>query len=154
MTAPHELLTPPAPSPTLPPVPVPVPVPGPGPAPASGRPRYSVGLAEDEAGVRAAQRLRHQVFAGETGAVLDTPVPGLDIDPLDAYCDHLLVRDESTGAVVGTYRLLSPRTPAGPAGSTPTPSSTSAGWPGSATTWSRWAVPACTPPTATAPWSR
>jgi putative hemolysin len=72
------------------------------------RPRYSVGLAKDEAGVRAAQLLRHQVFAGEMGAVLDTPVPGLDIDPLDAYCDHLLVRDERTGAVVGTYRLLSP----------------------------------------------
>lgn len=37
------------------------------------RPRYSVSLAQDEAEVRAAQRLRHQVFAGEMGAVLDTP---------------------------------------------------------------------------------
>ena len=72
------------------------------------RPSYSVSLAKDEAEVRAAQLLRHQVFAGEMGAVLDTPVPGLDIDALDAYCDHLLVTDDSTGLVVGTYRLLSP----------------------------------------------
>jgi putative hemolysin len=72
------------------------------------RPSYSVSLAKDEAEVRAAQFLRHQVFAGEMGAVLDTSVPGLDIDALDAYCDHLLVTDDSTGMVVGTYRLLSP----------------------------------------------
>jgi putative hemolysin len=74
----------------------------------SPAPRYSVRLARDEADVRAAQRLRYQVFAEEMGAALDTPVPGLDIDPLDAYCDHLLVREEYTGTVVGTYRLLAP----------------------------------------------
>ncbi|WP_055474079.1 GNAT family N-acetyltransferase, partial [Streptomyces pathocidini] len=72
------------------------------------RPRYSVGLARDERDVRAAQRLRHEVFAGEMGALLATTEPGLDIDPFDAHCDHLLVREDSTGAVVGTYRLLPP----------------------------------------------
>ncbi|MFI8185049.1 GNAT family N-acetyltransferase [Actinacidiphila glaucinigra] len=72
------------------------------------RPRYSVSLAQDEAEVRAAQRLRHQVFAGEMGAVLDTPEPGLDVDALDAHCDHLLVKEDLTGEVVGTYRLLTP----------------------------------------------
>ncbi|MFI9155127.1 GNAT family N-acetyltransferase [Streptomyces sp. NPDC053367] len=70
--------------------------------------RYTVRLARDEDDVRAAQRLRHDVFAGEMGALLATPQPGLDIDPFDAYCDHLLVRDTSTGQVVGTYRLLPP----------------------------------------------
>lgn len=70
--------------------------------------RYTVGLARDEADVRAAQRLRHDVFAGEMGALLSSPEPGLDIDPFDAYCDHLLVRDSATGQVVGTYRLLPP----------------------------------------------
>ncbi|WP_445525501.1 GNAT family N-acetyltransferase [Streptomyces cyslabdanicus] len=70
--------------------------------------RYTVGLARDEADVRAAQRLRHDVFAGEMGALLSTPQPGYDVDPFDAYCDHLLVRDTSTGQVVGTYRLLPP----------------------------------------------
>ncbi|MFF9065549.1 GNAT family N-acetyltransferase [Streptomyces sp. NPDC014891] len=71
-------------------------------------PRYQVGLARDQQDVRAAQRLRHQVFAGELGARLDGPEPGLDADAFDAYCDHLLVREETTGEVVGTYRILPP----------------------------------------------
>jgi putative hemolysin len=70
--------------------------------------RYTVTLARDEADVRAAQRLRHDVFAGEMGALLSSPQPGLDVDAFDAYCDHLLVRDTTTGQVVGTYRLLPP----------------------------------------------
>ncbi|MFJ6739356.1 GNAT family N-acetyltransferase [Streptomyces sp. NPDC091279] len=70
--------------------------------------RYTVTLARDEADVRAAQRLRHEVFAGEMGALLATPQPGYDIDPFDAFCDHLMVREETTGQVVGTYRLLPP----------------------------------------------
>ncbi|MFB8079165.1 GNAT family N-acetyltransferase [Streptomyces sp. NPDC056013] len=71
-------------------------------------PRYLVGLARDQEDVRAAQRLRHQVFAGELGAQLDGPEPGLDTDAFDAYCDHLLVREETTGEIVGTYRILPP----------------------------------------------
>ncbi|MFF9623283.1 GNAT family N-acetyltransferase [Streptomyces griseosporeus] len=70
--------------------------------------RYTVSLAREEADVRAAQRLRYEVFAGEMGALLTTPQPGHDIDAFDAYCDHLLVREETTGQVVGTYRLLPP----------------------------------------------
>ncbi|GGL02378.1 GNAT family N-acetyltransferase [Streptomyces flaveus] len=70
--------------------------------------RYTVTLARDETDVLAAQRLRHDVFAGEMGALLTTPQPGLDIDAFDAYCDHLLVRDTVSGQVVGTYRLLPP----------------------------------------------
>ncbi|MFG2231188.1 GNAT family N-acetyltransferase [Streptomyces sp. NPDC048723] len=76
-------------------------------APSEG-PRYAVRLARDEDEVRAAQRLRHQVFAGELGARLDGPEPGLDADAFDAYCDHLLVIDEEAEQVVGTYRLLPP----------------------------------------------
>ncbi|MFG2309300.1 GNAT family N-acetyltransferase [Streptomyces sp. NPDC048566] len=78
------------------------------PAPPVTPARYTVSLARDEADVRAAQRLRHDVFAGEMGALLTTAEPGLDIDAFDAYCDHLLVRDTVTGQVVGTYRLLPP----------------------------------------------
>ncbi|WP_330333847.1 GNAT family N-acetyltransferase [Streptomyces sp. NBC_00536] len=76
--------------------------------PALPAPRYAVRLARDEDEVRAAQRLRHQVFAGELGARLDGPEPGLDADAFDAYCDHLLVVEEETEQVVGTYRLLPP----------------------------------------------
>ncbi|MFI8275812.1 GNAT family N-acetyltransferase [Streptomyces sp. NPDC085929] len=71
-------------------------------------PHYAVRLARNEDEVRAAQRLRHQVFAGELGARLDGPEHGLDSDAFDAYCDHLLVVEEETEQVVGTYRLLPP----------------------------------------------
>jgi putative hemolysin len=68
----------------------------------------SVAWAKHQDEVRAAQRLRYQVFAGEMGARLDTWVPGHDVDLFDDYCEHLLVRDDSTGEVVGTYRVLTP----------------------------------------------
>jgi putative hemolysin len=58
--------------------------------------------------VREAQRLRHAVFAGEMGARLSGPEPGVDEDRFDELCDHLLVRDAASGEVVGTYRILAP----------------------------------------------
>jgi len=58
--------------------------------------------------VREAQRLRYEVFAGEMGACLNTPLEGHDIDLFDDYCEHLLVRDAATRKVVGTYRVLTP----------------------------------------------
>ncbi|MDW5443522.1 GNAT family N-acetyltransferase [Polaromonas sp. SM01] len=58
--------------------------------------------------VRQAQRLRFEVFAGELGARLDTPLANHDIDRFDDYCEHLLVRDAVTWEVIGTYRVLTP----------------------------------------------
>jgi putative hemolysin len=58
--------------------------------------------------IRQAQRLRFRVFADEMGARLNTSVPGHDVDLFDNYCEHLLVRDQVTREVVGTYRLLTP----------------------------------------------
>ena len=58
--------------------------------------------------VREAQRLRYAIFAGEMGAKLSDSLPGHDADSFDDYCEHLIVRDEITGDVVGTYRLLTP----------------------------------------------
>jgi putative hemolysin len=58
--------------------------------------------------VREAQRLRHLVFATEMGAQLNSPLPGHDIDLFDDFCEHLLVRDAQSLAVVGTYRVLTP----------------------------------------------
>ncbi len=58
--------------------------------------------------IRAAQRLRYQVFVHEMGARLATTLPGHDIDLFDDYCEHLLVRDEATQTVIGTYRVLTP----------------------------------------------
>jgi putative hemolysin len=58
--------------------------------------------------VREAQRLRHAVFAGEMGAILSNAVPGHDVDLFDDFCEHLLVRDSESRAVIGTYRVLTP----------------------------------------------
>ncbi len=58
--------------------------------------------------VRQAQRLRYQVFAQEMGARLPQRLPGHDVDIFDDFCEHLLVRDEFSQQVIGTYRVLTP----------------------------------------------
>jgi putative hemolysin len=58
--------------------------------------------------VRAAQRLRHTVFAGEMGARLRSPIAGHDVDLFDDFCEHLLVTPVDSDEVVGTYRVLTP----------------------------------------------
>ncbi|MGY1716570.1 GNAT family N-acetyltransferase [Geodermatophilus nigrescens] len=72
--------------------------------------RYRTTLARTTADLAEAQRLRHDVFALECGAVLDGPAAadGRDEDEWDALCDHLLVREQTSGQVVGTYRVLPP----------------------------------------------
>ena len=73
-----------------------------------GAGKISVSWARHQDEVRQAQRLRYQVFALEMGAKLAGNVPGHDIDLFDDYCEHLLVRDEETQEVIGTYRVLTP----------------------------------------------
>ncbi|MQA08336.1 MAG: GNAT family N-acetyltransferase [Pseudonocardiaceae bacterium] len=77
-------------------------------APVSRADEYTVTLAASRAEIRAAQRLRYEVFHEEVGAELHTPVPGADVDEFDERCDHLIVRHVPTDSVVGTYRLLPP----------------------------------------------
>lgn len=68
--------------------------------------------AEHPLEIEAAQHLRYQVFYEELGAApsLTTRRTKSDADPYDAYCDHLLVIDQSRSNgrpfVVGTYRML------------------------------------------------
>ena len=69
---------------------------------------YSVGLALTPDEIEAAQRLRYRVFAEELGARLQTRKAGVDADFYDPHCEHLIVRDEQAGKVVGTYRILTP----------------------------------------------
>jgi putative hemolysin len=75
-------------------------------SPSTTSDRYSLLLSTEPAVVDAAQRLRHRIFAGELGATL--PHPFLDRDRFDAHCDHLVVREDATGEIVGTYRMLPP----------------------------------------------
>jgi putative hemolysin len=67
--------------------------------------RLCSSLAQCEADVREAQRLRYRVFREELGACLPG-TSGIESDFFDPFCDHLLVRDAETNEVVGTYRLL------------------------------------------------
>lgn len=67
-----------------------------------------VALARTAADVEAAQRLRYRVFVDELGARVSPRRPGIDEDIFDPYCEHLVVRDEATDEVVGTYRVLDP----------------------------------------------
>lgn len=71
-------------------------------------PSFSVSIAETEDDLRAAQALRYDVFVRELGgggAMVDHEA-GLERDALDPFFDHMIVRDDRTGAVVGVYRLL------------------------------------------------
>ena len=74
----------------------------------AARSGIEVSWAQHQDEVRAAQRLRYEVFAGEMGARLSTNLPGHDVDLFDNFCEHLLVRDQASGQVIGTYRVLTP----------------------------------------------
>lgn len=68
-------------------------------------------LAENEADVYAAQRLRYRIFCEEMGAVANVSVQQQkrDFDQFDEACYHLIVIDNNRvgeSRVVGTYRLL------------------------------------------------
>ncbi|BBZ07099.1 phosphohistidine phosphatase [Mycolicibacterium doricum] len=71
-------------------------------------PRYSLLLTTDPDLITAAQRLRHDVFTSEPGFALTGAADGRDADRFDEFCDHLLVRDDMSGELVGCYRMLPP----------------------------------------------
>ena len=68
--------------------------------------QYAVRIAQSPAEIQAAQALRFQVFNLELNEGLaHSYATGLDVDPFDAVCDHLLVEHVASGQIVGTYRL-------------------------------------------------
>jgi hypothetical protein len=76
--------------------------------------RYSLLLSTDPAMIDAAQRLRYDVFTSTPGFTLPAADgeqrdgARRDVDRFDEYCDHLLVRDDNSGDLVGCYRMLAP----------------------------------------------
>jgi putative hemolysin len=67
---------------------------------------YRVCLAQNENERRAAFRLRFRTFNLELNEGLEHAYQsGEDTDEFDPFCDHMVVHDDSTGCVVGTYRL-------------------------------------------------
>jgi len=68
--------------------------------------QYKARLAQCAEDVRAAQALRFQVFNVELNEGLEQSyASGLDQDPFDHVCDHLLVEHCETQSIVGAYRL-------------------------------------------------
>jgi putative hemolysin len=70
--------------------------------------RFSVLFAHTRAEVAQAQALRYRVFVEEMGARVATMADRIDRDTYDAHCEHLLVQDNNSGKIVGTYRILAP----------------------------------------------
>lgn len=79
-----------------------------GPTTPTSAPRYTLLLSADPTLIEAAQRLRHDVFTAEPGFALAGCPDGRDADRFDEFCDHLLVREDNTGELVGCYRMLPP----------------------------------------------
>ncbi len=76
--------------------------------------RFRARIAETEEDVQAAQRLRYRVFVDEMGAQASEAEHAArrETDDFDAYCDHLILEDNSREVddpldrVIGVYRLL------------------------------------------------
>jgi putative hemolysin len=67
---------------------------------------YTIRIARTDEEVRAAQGLRFEVFNLELNEGLqESYVTGLDEDPFDPFCDHLIVEHLPSGDIVGTYRM-------------------------------------------------
>jgi len=76
--------------------------------PTATAPRYNLLLSTDRELVEQAQRLRYEVFTAEPGYELAGATDQRDADHFDEYCDHLLVREDACGDLVGCYRMLPP----------------------------------------------
>ena len=64
-------------------------------------------LAQSAEEVRRAQQLRFEVFNFELGEGLaESYATGLDVDPFDEVCDHLIVEELATSEIVATYRVF------------------------------------------------
>lgn len=68
--------------------------------------RYSVRFARSQEELDELLGLRFEIFNVELGEGLDTSwETGLDRDPFDAVCHHLIVIDNEDERIVGTYRM-------------------------------------------------
>lgn len=64
---------------------------------------YVLQIARNKTEVLDCFKLRHQVFFVE---MANNPKKSkLDFDQYDSFCDHLIIRHEPTGQLVGTYRM-------------------------------------------------
>ena len=72
----------------------------------SAIPRFVARIADNEQDMFESLKLRYRIFAEELGARINTAAAGIDADRFDAHCRHLIVRDNLSGRVVASTRLL------------------------------------------------
>lgn len=66
----------------------------------------SVHIADTSLDIEKAQRLRYRVYCEERG--FEPGSGGLETDPFDRHASHVLVSSRTTGAVLGTVRVVLP----------------------------------------------
>lgn len=66
--------------------------------------KYTVSIAQTDEEIEEALSLRYRVFYEELERKFDSSKT-IDEDKYDAQCHHLIVKENGTGEVVGTYRL-------------------------------------------------
>lgn len=69
---------------------------------------YPLALADHDE-IREAQKLRHAILSAEFDTLSPEPNNGSDVDEFDEHSDHLVVRENRSGRIVGTYRMMPPR---------------------------------------------
>jgi putative hemolysin len=75
----------------------------------AGSAKMSLTLASSPEEIREVQQLRYKVLADSVGLSSLANPDGSDEDELDAWCDHLIVREMRTLNIVGAFRVLSPQ---------------------------------------------
>ncbi|MGG4496573.1 GNAT family N-acetyltransferase [Brevibacillus reuszeri] len=71
-----------------------------------GQVPLAVKLADHDDERQQVWKLRYAAFIEEAGLANGENDRKLDQDHFDDWCDHLIVKEEETGRVVGTYRLM------------------------------------------------
>ena len=92
------------------------------------------------------------MFTSEPGFALAGATDGRDADRFDEYCDHLLVREDNSGELVGCYRMLPPPGAIAAGGLYTATEFDVTGSTRCGPRWSRWAGRWCARITATAVW--
>lgn len=77
--------------------------------PFANTPKFVVGFARSAAEILETQQLRYRIFADELGAQIDSGEAGVDRDAYDPWCEHLTVRETTSGRVVACTRILTDR---------------------------------------------
>jgi putative hemolysin len=68
--------------------------------------QYLIKIAENEAEIKEAMRLRYEVFNIEQGKGLQSAeLEKIDCDEFDEHCLHLVIVEKKTSRIVGTYRV-------------------------------------------------